>query len=199
MLRVIFPILISYNLFAYGIGITSHPLALKKPMITTEMVGHVSEGKGIGLQARFTQRLAPTVTIDAGVGISDSTRSNRAFFGTDIEFYPDYDKQPRIALKATVENAEEFGARRNIISIAPLISKGFNAWGAGVYPFLAFPVQLALKSEDKSYEMRTNISFGLTSKFPATDYERLLLNIEGNVNVSNSFSAVQLGITYSIE
>jgi hypothetical protein len=36
---------------------------------------------------------------------------------------PDYLNQPRVSVKTTITNAEEFGTRRNILSIAPTVSK----------------------------------------------------------------------------
>lgn len=43
--------------FAYGTGVSTYPLEADQKLISTEFTGITSAGGGMGLQARFTQKL----------------------------------------------------------------------------------------------------------------------------------------------
>lgn len=185
--------------FGYGLGISSHPFSEKNTFLTTEMVDHIGNGTGFGIQARLTKKLSPTVSLEGGAGFADGDLSGRYFAATEIEFYPDFDRQPRISLKTFFENAREFGTRRNIMGIVPVFAKGFRAWENDVYPFLGFPFGLTLNESTKSYNLRSSIALGMTCKLPMEGYEHLLVNVEGNINMANSYSGLFAGLSYPLQ
>ena len=188
--------------FAYGTGISTFPLEAEKKVISAEVTGIVSNGSGLGLQARYTQKLTELTSVDAGIGISGGERSARLFAGYDYELFPDYDMQPRTSIKAFVENSKEFGVRRNILGIAPSISKGFSFWGQEAFPYLSLPYGISLNSKKNSYETTLSANLGVTGLIPAESLgtsKPLTASAEAVIGLKDSFSAVFVGFGYPIE
>jgi hypothetical protein len=188
--------------FGYGMGISTFPLAEDKKVLSAEVTGIVSDGGGLGLQARYTQKLNQLSSVDAGVGISGGERSARLFAGYDYELFPDYDIQPRTSIKAFVENSKEFGTRRNIIGIAPSVSKGFSFWGNEAFPYLSLPYGISLDGKRNQYETTLSANIGISGVI-ASDYllttKPVTANAEMIIGLKDSFTAVFFGVGYPIE
>jgi len=167
-------------------------------MISTEFTGILSNGGGMGLQARYTQKINNQLKFDTGLGIGGGERNSRLFAGLDYEIFPDYQNQPRFSLKASYENAKEFNNRYNIFSIAPTISKGFSFWGKEAYPFFTLPVGISLNENSKKYETIINASFGWTGKLPIKGYDHLTTSVEASLNLKNSWGGVFVGLSYPL-
>ncbi len=187
---------------AYGTGITSFPLEEGKKVISTEVTGIVSSGGGIGLQARYTQKLNEGSTVDAGLGIAGGERSARLFAGYDYQIIPDYENQPRISLKSFIENSKEFGARRNILGLAPTVSKGFSFWEHEAFPYISLPYGISLEGKQNSYKTTLSANIGVSSVI-AGDFisskKPITANAEVIIGLNNSFSGVFLGFGYPVE
>lgn len=190
--------LLSTSAFAYGTGYVTHPLRTGKHILSTEFTGIVSTGGGAGVQARYTRKMAPQLALEAGAGINGGNRDNRFFIGADYELLPDYRKQPRVSTKVTIENASEFDSRRNILALAPTISKGFSFWGKEAFPFISIPVSLNLDGDTKTYESQIAAAIGITGPLPFEDYKHLLANFETSFGLKDSFTAVFLGLSYQL-
>ncbi len=199
LFSLILGLVASSNSMAYGLGQSSYPLMIDSKAISTEFTGIVSTGGGVGLQARYTQKLNSKTIVDAGLGISGGERSSRLFAGMDYEILPDYGNQPKFTLKGSFESAKEFNTRLNIIGLAPTISKGFSFWGQEAYPFLALPIGIGLESESKTYSTRTQVSTGITGKLPIEGYRHLTGSLEANFNLSDSHSSVIIGLAYPLD
>lgn len=186
--------------YAYGTGISSYPLQEDDKYISAEATGITSAGGGLGMQARFTQKINEKATVDAGLGIAGGERSARLFAGYDHELFPDYESQPRFSLKAFVENSKEFNVRRNILGIAPTLSKGFSFWGKEAFPYLAIPYGISLDGSKNSYQSTLNANLGVTSTLPKEWSEKqITASAELNVNLKNSYTGFSIGINYPIE
>lgn len=186
---------------AYGTGISTFPLEAETKFVSAEFTGITSAGGGIGMQTRYTQKLNETGTIDAGLGISGGERSARLFAGYDYMLFPDYDNQPRTSIKAFVENSKEFNARRNILGIAPTVSKGFSFWGKEAFPYLSLPYGISLDGRNNSYNTTLSANLGISGIIPADvgPDKQLTANAEAIISLKNSFSGVFVGVAYPIE
>lgn len=194
--------LVSNTAFGYGMGISTFPLEQDKKVLSAEVTGIVSDGGGVGLQARYTQKLNEASSVDAGLGISGGERSARLFAGYDYELFPDYDIQPRTSVKAFIENSKEFGTRRNIIGVAPTVSKGFSFWGSEAFPYISLPYGISLDGKKNQYETILSANIGISGMI-ASDYlmteKPVTANAEMIIGLKDSFTAVFFGFGYPLE
>jgi hypothetical protein len=190
---------VSQSVYAYGTGISTFPLETDKKLISAEITGITSNGGGLGLQTRFTQKLNERSTVDAGLGISGGERSARLFAGYDFEIIPDYESQPRVSLKAFLENSKEFDKRRNILGLTPTVSKGFSFWGKEAFPYLSVPYGISLDGTSNSYNTTISANLGVTGIIPSESDKKLTANAEVILGLKNSFSGVFMGVAYPIE
>ncbi len=192
---------LSQKAHAYGMGVSTFPLEAETKLISAELTGITSAGGGLGMQARYTQKLSEAGTIDAGLGISGGERSARLFAGYDYMLFPDYDNQPRTSIKAFVENSKEYNSRRNIMGIAPTVSKGFSFWGKEAFPYLSLPYGISLDGRNNSYKTTLSANVGISGIIPADvgPDKQLTANAEAIVSLKNSFSGVFFGVAYPIE
>tara|TARA_B100000029_G_scaffold2821_1_gene3423 strand:+ start:3106 stop:3723 length:618 start_codon:yes stop_codon:yes gene_type:complete len=189
-------ILFSTLSWSSGIGISSYPLMIDKKYVSLEMTGVLSSEGGFGVQGRYTQKLHSKMTLDAGLGISGGKRSGRIFAGLDYEFFPDYMKQPRFSVKALIQNVKEGMNRKNMFGITPVFSKGFSFWGIEGFPYASIPLAISLNGSEKSYETIANLSVGLTGKIPFQGYRHLTANLEGMLNIKDSYSGLFCGLAF---
>jgi hypothetical protein len=184
---------------AYGTGLSTYPLEVETKLISAEFTGITSQGGGLGMQARFTDKLTEKGTIDAGLGISGGERSARLFAGYDYELFPDYENQPRTSVKAFVENSKEFNARRNILGLAPSVSKGFTFWGKEAFPYLSLPYGISLNGTNNSYSTTLSANVGISGMIPADigPNKQLTANAEAIIGLKDS--GVFFGVAYPIE
>lgn len=186
---------------AYGTGLSTYPLAVETKLISAEFTGITSQGGGIGLQARFTDKLSERGAIDAGLGISGGERSARLFAGYDYELFPDYENQPRTSIKAFVENSKEFNVRKNILGLAPSISKGFTFWGKEAFPYLSIPYGISLNGNNNSYSTTLSANIGISGLIPADigADKQITASAEAIIGLKDSFSGLFFGVAYPIE
>lgn len=183
---------------AYGTGYRSYPLLPMAKLVGAEFTGIFSEGGGVGIQSRYTQKISAATVIDFGVGMNGGERSGSVFAGIDYEIFPDYGRQPKISFRAAFENTKEFGSRYNIISLAPTISKGFSFWGVEAYPFWGLPLGISLSTQNKTYQSQISTNFGLTGDLPLGGYKQFVGTIEAFVDIKDSFSGIFFGISYPL-
>ena len=186
---------------AYGIGLATYPLEVETKLISAELTGITSTGGGLGLQARYTNKLSEQATVDAGLGLSGGERSDRLFAGYDYELFPDYENQPRTSLKAFIENSNEFSDRKNILGLAPTISKGFIFWGKEAFPYFSIPYGISLNGKNNNYKTTISANVGISGLIPENrlSNKQLTGNAELIVGLKNSFSGAFFGVAYPIE
>ena len=187
------------NAWGYGMGLSSYPLRISSKRINTEITGLMGDGQGLGIQGRYISRINRKSTFDLGFGFGGGDRTSRIFTGLDYEIFPDYKYQPRFSTRISVENAREFNKRKNILGVAPIVSKGYVAWGKEIYPFLSFPMGVSLDKETKTYDVMTAVSFGVNGGIPVKGYSNMTAGIEAQVNLNNSFSAIILSTSFPMK
>jgi len=188
--------LFSYNALSSGVGFSSYPLMIDKKFVSLEMTGNLSSNGGVGVQGRFTQKLHSRMTLDGGIGISGGQFSGRVFAGLDYEFFPDYMKQPRFSVKGILQNIKDGDTRKNIFGVTPIFSKGFSFWGYEGFPYASIPLAISLDGSEKSYETIANLSMGITGKVPLEGYGHLTANLEGMLNLKDSYSGLYMGLAF---
>ncbi len=191
-------VVMSGSAWAYGTGYSSFPLSLEKRLIATEITGITSNGGGLGVQARYTQKANEQLSFDAGLGMGAGERSGRIFANADYEIFPDYMRQPRFAVRAGYEYAKEFDSSRNIFSVAPTVSKGFSFWGNEAFPFVSLPIGMNLNTSSKTYESSLAFNTGITGHLPMDGYQDWIGSAEMQIDLKDSFTAVFFGISYPI-
>ncbi len=184
--------------FGYGTGYSSYPLLPKAKLVGAEFTGIFSDGGGAGIQSRYTQKISKPVVVDIGVGMNGGERSGSLFAGIDYELFPDYGRQPKVSFRAAFESAREFGARRNILSVAPTISKGFSFWGTEAYPFFSLPTGVSLNSDTKTYESQVSASLGFTGNLPFEGYKKFVGTTEAYLSLKDSFTGIFFGVSYPL-
>lgn len=192
---------LSTKLLAYGTGYTVLPMEVSQKIISAEFSGITSNGGGIGLQSRYTQKATERLSFDAGLGIAGGNYPSRIFAAADYEIFPDYESQPRVSLKMNIENAKENTGHRNIVTFAPILSKGFNMWGHEAFPYLSIPYGISLNPTTQSYSTRASANIGINGPLPLENMEKKL-NGSAEVIVGltdNQYSGFFLSIGYPIE
>ncbi len=188
--------LIGSSALALGVGNSSFPMMTGKKFISTEFTGTTTDDGGMGLQVRYTQKMNPQLTMDAGIGIAGGDRSQRVFFGADYELYPDYMQQPKISLRTKLTRAEEFEETRTIVSLAPTVSKGFNVYGNEAFPYVSLPFGLNLNSDKRTYESTVSLNMGVNGRLPVEGYKHLNGNAEVQFGLKESYTAMVLGLSF---
>jgi hypothetical protein len=196
---VILTVVLSTASFANVVGLSTHPFTLKNKVLSTELTGNFSSGSGMGIQARYYQKINQDLNVDAGFGIASGERDQRIFLGADYMFYPDYKNQPRVSLKGTFERMSEFNVNYNALGLTPTVSKGFTFWGKEAFPFVALPIKLALDSDRDSYETISSLAFGITGRLPFEGYKHLVGSIEGNIDIDSSYTGLFVGVSYALK
>jgi hypothetical protein len=188
----------SFSAMANVIGVSTHPFQAQKQVVNTEFTSNLSSGSGFGVQARYYNRINRDWNIDAGAGFSGGERDSRFFLGADYMLIPDYDNQPRISFKSFFERTNDFNNTFNNIGVAPTLSKGFSFWGHEAFPFVALPVKLGLNSDSKRYDMISSLALGITGRLPIEGTNNLIGNIEANLDIDNSYTALLMGVSYPL-
>lgn len=197
-LAILMIAMIAQGAFATTIGLSTHPLTMKKQVITTEFNSYLSSGSGAGITAKYFQRVNDNFNFDAGFGVTDGDRANRVFAGADFQIFPDYGRQPRFSVKGLIETMSFEGNRVNSVGAAPTISKGFSFWGKEAFPFLAVPFRIDLNSDKNTYVSSTAMAMGITGRMPMSGYENLIYNVEANFSLRNSYQALVFGVSLPI-
>ena len=188
--------LLSFSVMATTIGLSTHPFAVENRVITTEFDNYTSSGEGgMGLTARFYERVNSLLNYDVGFSINEGDRANRLMVGADYELIPDYGRQPRASIKTILETMEFDNERINTVGIAPTISKGFSFWGNEAFPFVALPYRVSLNDDQGTYDTSLALATGITGQLDIGGNKNVVGNIEANFNLENSFSAIVMGVS----
>lgn len=184
---------------ASQIGLSTHPFAMEKQVLSTEYVNYMSNGTGMGIEAKYFQRANEMINFEAGFGVTDGDRANRIFAGADFMIFPDYGNQPRVSVKGLLETTDFDGERINSFGAAPTISKGFSFWGREAFPYAALPVKIGLNQDENTYETQTAFATGITAPIGTPGYSNLIANFEANIDLGNSYTGFVLGVSLPLQ
>jgi len=184
---------------ASTIGVSEHPFTMNKHIVTTEFNNYLNNGTGMGLTARYLQRVNQQLSFDAGFGFTDGERASKVMAGANMQLIPDYGRQPSIAIKGLLESENYDGSRINSFGAAPTISKGFSFWGNEAFPYVALPVKVSLNTNENTYETSTAVAMGATGNLHVGGFRDLVGNIEANFSLRNSYAALVMGVSLPIQ
>jgi len=190
---------LSIGAIASTVGVSAHPFTMNKHIVTTEFNSYLNNGTGMGLTARYMQRVNQKLSFDAGFGFTDGERASKMMFGSDYALIPDYGRQPKISIKGLLETENYDGSRINSFGIAPTISKGLSFWGNEAFPYLAVPLKVGLNTNENTYETSTAVAMGVTGNLHVGGFRDLVGNIETNFSLRNSYAAVVMGVSLPIQ
>jgi hypothetical protein len=194
-MKVLLLALISMSVMATTVGLSTHPFSVENRVITTEFDNYTSSGQGMGLTARYYQRVNQALNYDVGFSINEGERANRLLVGTDYEIFPDFGRQPRLSVKGLFETMEFDNERINSFGAAPTLSKGFSFWGKEAFPFIALPYRVSLNDDQNTYETSIALATGITGRLDIGGNTEVVGNIEANFNLDNSYSALVMGVS----
>lgn len=195
IMKVLLLALISFSVMATTVGLSTHPFAVENRVITTEFDNYTSSGTGMGLTARYYQRVNRLLNYDVGFSINEGDRANRLMVGADYEIFPDYGRQPRLSVKGLFETMEFDTERINSFGAAPTLSKGFSFWGKEAFPFIALPYRVSLNEDQNTYDTSLAFATGITGQLDLGGNNKVVGNIEANWNLQNSYSAIVMGVS----
>lgn len=190
---------LSFNVKASDIGLSTHPFAVNKQVLSTEYVNYMSHGTGMGIEAKYFNRIDEDINFEAGFGVTNGDRANRVFAGLDYMIYPDYDSQPRVSVKGLFDTMDFDGTRVNSFGIAPTISKGFSFWENEAFPYLALPMKISLNQDKDTYKSSTAVATGITAPMNIDGMSKLVANLEVNMDLGNSYTGIMLGVSLPLQ
>lgn len=192
----LFLVFLSGHAWGYGTGALVFPREKGDFLLSVEAMGILNKGDGFGAQFRTFYQVSEDLSLSGGMGFSSGERENRFFISADYTIFPDYQKQPRISLNLTWENAEEFDTRNNRISIAPVFSKGLKFKTTSFYPYISFPMGIMLNTDSKRYESYMDLNIGLNVEVMRREKSSLLVNSELGIGLNDSFNVISVGLGY---
>ncbi|MBD66347.1 MAG: hypothetical protein CME62_14145 [Halobacteriovoraceae bacterium] len=192
-------LLLSSSVMASSIGLSSHPFVMEKHIVTTQFDSYLSNGSGMGIAARYLNRMNEKINMEAGFGVNDGDRASRFFAGADMMIIPDYGRQPRFSIKGLLQTESVEGERINSFGAAPTVSKGFSFWGNEAFPFLALPINVGLNTDEGTYETSTALATGITGRLPFGNFRDLVGNLEANFSLRNSYTSIVAGVSLPIQ
>jgi hypothetical protein len=194
-MKVLLLALVSMSVMATTVGLSTHPFSVDNKVITTEFDNYTSAGQGMGLTARYYQRVNQALNYDVGFSINEGDRANRLLVGADYEIFPDFGRQPRLSVKGLFETMEFDNERVNSFGAAPTLSKGFSFWGKEAFPFIALPYRVSLNEDQNTYDTSLAFATGITGRLDVGSNTEIVGNIEANFNLENSYSALVMGVS----
>jgi hypothetical protein len=174
---------------------TPHFVAPGDWAVGLEPVLVLSDGAGVGINARYTQGITDLLDASAIVGTGSGPRRFRIGGNVVFDVVPDLPGQPGIGIagQAVYYRLPDSGQLET--TAIPYIHKAFPVATEGggtaeVDPFIAVPVGIAFT--DGTYHAISNVSIGASFK----NVEHLRYIFEFGVNINHSESYFSGGIVY---
>ncbi len=179
----------SLNAFA-EVASTPHFVAPGEIALGFEPELTLTNGAGLGFNARYTQGLTDLNNMTLIVGTGSGPRRFRIGGNVSFDFFPDTAGQPGlgVAFQGIYWRLKDSG--RLDVAAMPYIHKTIDTPGGQIEPYFSFPFGLGFGNG--SYQPVSSVVLG--SMFKATSQLRYL--VELGINVNHSESYVSGGIVY---
>lgn len=183
---IFFAFLFSQSLGASVVGVTTYPLNEEARVFSAEMTGYMSERNEMGAGLRYTHEIERFKRLDFTVSGGQDSRALNMGTGVDLELLSEDVYQPRISFKPYFQYEKFEAETSTYIGGAPTIRKGVAINGQELFPYLAIPSGMKLDSDTNEFAFYSSLSLGASMPFPGVQNERVLLSLEGNVDLGST-------------
>jgi hypothetical protein len=150
----------------------------------------LTNGAGIGINAKYQQGLTDLTNFTAILGTGSGPRRFRAGGNMSFDFFPDLEGQPGIGVAVQAMYVRLVSAGQLELTGIPYIHKSYVNKDQEIEPFFSFPVGMAFTGGN--YKGTSQAVIG--SFFKHDDHLRYVLEV--GIAVSNTESYVSGGIIY---
>lgn len=153
-----------------------------------------SPNSGAGLAVRGQKQIIPEVHLEGGAALSGGRRERNLFLSLAKSFYPDYGWQPALTLKGGIEFSHINDDNYNILTLAPIFSKGVKVVDQEMYLFAGLPARLVV-GDDHNTDSRFSLGINTGATGPLKFWkEELFGTIEFYFNARKSYNSLTFGI-----
>jgi hypothetical protein len=164
-----------------------------KAALGLEPILTLSDGAGVGFNARYTQGLSDLMDGSLILGTGAGPRRFRVGANLVFDFVPDVENQPGIGIAAQSIYYRLPNAGMLEVTGVPYIHKAFSTGAEGrgtIDPFLAFP--LGFDFSDGNYNVTWTLAMG--AAFKETEHVSYILELGIDLNHAESY--LSGGIVY---
>lgn len=179
---IILGLLLTLNLQASVIGISTHPMNDEGRVLSAEMTGYMSQRSEMGAGLRYTQEVEQGRILDFSASGGQEARGFSLGAGMDFEILSEDVSQPRVSIKPYWQQVKFEDERSNLIGAAPTIRKGFSLNGQEFFPYLAVPAGMKIDSTSDEFVYYASMTFGASLPLSGA----MLVSLEGNKNMGAS-------------
>jgi hypothetical protein len=194
ILFIFLSLFISHTSFAQSVtGLTFVPQG-EKFAVGGELGYDFSPNSGAGLALRGQKQVIPEVLLEGGAAISGGKRERNLFLSLAKTFYPDYGWQPALTLKGGVEFSHFDDENFNLLSLAPIFSKGVKVVEQELYLFAGLPARLIV-GDDHRQDSRFSLGINTGASGPLKFWQQDLFGtVELYFNARKSYNSVTFGL-----
>jgi len=196
VLLVFYPFYPSFS--TSTIGLSALPKSAEsngKSYVGGEVVLDLSPDSGVGLGGRFAHQSEENTLLDFGVSVGSGVRDVNLLAGATYEFFPDYGKQPAFAVKGFYEISRMSKENYNLLGVAPVFTKGVQAYQLEVFPFVSLPIRYIV-GDKNSKGGRLSQAFTLGSIIPLKEkWHNMIFNFEAQFNLKRSYTGFVFGLS----
>lgn len=153
-----------------------------------------SPSSGAGIGARAQKQIIPEVQLEGGAALGGGRRESNIFLSLAKTFYPDYGWQPALTLKGGVEFSSIDDDSYNILTLAPIFSKGIKVVNQELYMFAGLPARLIV-GDDHSQDSRFSLGINAGTTAPLKFWKEDLYGVvEFYFNARKSYNSLTFGL-----
>ena len=179
---ILLGLLLTLNVQASVIGISTHPMNDEGRVLSAEMTGYMSQRNEMGAGVRYTQEVDQDRILDFSASGGKDARGFSLGAGMDFEILSEDVSQPRVSIKPYWQQLKYEDERSNLIGAAPTIRKGFSLNGQEFFPYLAVPAGMKIDSTSDEFVYYASMTLGASMPLPGA----MLISLEGNKNMGAS-------------
>lgn len=164
------------------VGVSTHPMGQDSKLLTAEMSGFMSQRREMGAGLRYTQHVDDAKVFDAAVSGGQDSRGFTFGAGLDFELLHEEIERPRVSVKPFFLQEHFERTNSTLVGFAPTIRKNLSFNGFEVFPYLALPNGIKIDNQSSEFVYSSALTLGTSLPFPGAQNDRVILNVEGNMD-----------------